>query len=188
MTKQTKNPLEQQLWDLVMATRAGDQNAYRQLLTQLTPFLRQAAAGQLRSFSRTHLAEDVVQETLLTIHLKLHTYLAELPFLVWVRVILKHKTIDFLRRARLENVSIDDEDFPEIAAPGETNDTTASRDLLKLLAQLKPPSGEIIHALKIQGASVKDVAKKFNLSESNIKVLVHRGLQKLAQLAKDEAA
>ena len=63
-------------WALLLsAANAGDAEAYRQLLLQLTPVLRAFAR---RSLERAGLsgadAEDIVQETLLAIHLKKQTF------------------------------------------------------------------------------------------------------------------
>ena len=175
--------LEIELKDLVMQTRAGHQPSYERLLARLTPFLRKAAGAQLSRFGRSQDAEDVVQETLIALHLKLHTYDASQPFLAWVRAVTTHKMIDFLRRARIRaTVSLDDENsFYEPADPANPEAAIIARDLDILLKTLKPPAGDIVYALKVEGASVAEVAKRFSLSESNVKVIVHRALEKLSR-------
>lgn len=191
MARSTPSPgvdLEQKLKELVMATRCGDKAAYAELLRLITPLLRRGASAYLVKFGRVGHAEDAVQETLLAVHLKLHTYDEALPFLNWIRVVLRHKMVDFLRRNRVPVTSIDDIEFWEPEGDNNVEQDTVTRDLQKLLDRLRPPAGSIIHALKIEGASVKELAVQYNMTESNIKVIVHRGLQKLADLVRTREA
>ena len=60
---------------LMRAANRGDDGAYRQLLTALVPRVRAAVrAGLARSGRGGADPEDVVQETLLAIHLKRQTW------------------------------------------------------------------------------------------------------------------
>jgi RNA polymerase sigma-70 factor (ECF subfamily) len=170
-----------------MLARQGDQTAYKKLLIQIAPVVRRTIAARLRGWEQQRDTEDITQETLLAVHLKLHTYDAKLDFLPWLRTVARYKTIDFQRRNRYApTVSIDDEHVPELEDAASRQDMTASRDLDKLLSQLKPPAGEIIRALKVEGTSVRELAATYKVSESSIKVIVHRGLQKLSQLVRTE--
>jgi RNA polymerase sigma-70 factor (ECF subfamily) len=174
---------EQRLHRLVVDSRTGDMQAYQSLLRELYPVMQKYAYAQLGRFGRQHMAEDIVQDAILSIHLKLHTYDDALPFLAWVRSILKYRLIDTLRRQKVQNFSFDDKIFDSLAdgsAAADPESACHARDLLGLLSQLKPPTGEIIHALKIEGASIKELAARYHMTESNVKVLVHRGLRKLA--------
>jgi RNA polymerase sigma-70 factor (ECF subfamily) len=173
----------------------GDNAAMASLLTAVAPLLRRYCAAQLARYRRSDWAEDMVQEVMLTLHLKLHTFNAErgnaergnaeMAFTAWMQAIAKHKIIDTLRRERMVQVPIEE---AEALGDGGDDNAMAQRDLAQLLARLKPPAGEIIHALKVDGVSVKDLAEKFATSESNIKVMVHRGLRRLARLLAEEKA
>ena len=177
--------LEMELHDLVCAARAGDGRAYSDLLRAAVPVMRRAAIAQLARFGRAQDSEDVVQEALIAIHLKLHTYDQQQRFLPWLRAVVSNKLIDFLRRNRIRSsLSLDDDDsFFDLADDRNPEEGMIKRDVSLLLAQLKPPAGEIVYALKVEGASVQDVARAFKLTESNVKVIVHRAMAKLAQLA-----
>jgi RNA polymerase sigma-70 factor (ECF subfamily) len=186
MTDEAIKPsLNDRLKELVMDARRGDQAAYRTLLTELTPLIRRAVANRIGRWGNQHHAEDVTQDTLIAIHLKLHTYDEQLPFLAWVNAIAKHKLIDHLRKTKAVNVSLEDEGLPELVDPANPEQAGINRDLHNLLGKLKPPVGDIIYALKVEGSSVRELAAQHRLSEGNIKVIVHRGLQKLAQMMRE---
>jgi RNA polymerase sigma-70 factor, ECF subfamily len=180
--------LEMDLKRLVMETRQGNKASYSKLLLELAPILKKGAAGQLSRFGRTDYAEDVLQETFLAIHLKLHTYDADQSFLAWVRAVMKHKIIDHLRRHKVKVISIDDKDFWEPADEANPEIVSITHDLQKLLNSLKPPAGQIIYDMKVDGTSVHELSVRYNISENNIKVIVHRGLKKLSDLMRKENA
>jgi len=188
MTRDTTDQaLDTALRELIMQARRGDQAAYKMLLTRITPVIRRALTARIGRWGQQSAVEDITQDALLAVHLKLHTYDAEQAFLPWLRTVARYKMIDFLRRNKhAPTVSIDDENVPELEDAASQQDMTASRDLDKLLSQLKPPAGEIIRALKVEGASVRELAVTHKVSEANIKVIVHRGLQKLSQLVRTE--
>src|SRR5215216_1531713 len=88
---------EQSLANAMRAANRGCPQAYDSLLSEL--------AGVLRAMARRALArspevdvEDVVQECLLAIHLKRHTWDEQRALLPWVRAIAHHKIVDSVRR------------------------------------------------------------------------------------------
>lgn len=178
--------LEMDLRNLVMETRAGNKTSYNRLLHELSPLLKKGAMGQLSRFGKIDYADDILQETFLAIHLKLHTYDAEQSFLAWVRAVMKHKIIDYLRRHKVKVISIDDQDFWDPADETNPEIQSITHDLQKLLGRLKPPAGQIIYDMKVDGASVYELSVRYNISENNIKVIVHRGLKKLSELMRKE--
>ncbi|MDE2029481.1 MAG: sigma-70 family RNA polymerase sigma factor [Alphaproteobacteria bacterium] len=185
MTREaTGEDLNADLRALVMRARGGDAHAYKQLLTGFAPVIRRMVAARVGRWGGQHYVEDITQDTLLAIHLKLHTYDADMPLLAWVNAVARHKLIDHLRRIKGATVSLDEEGMPELVDGANPEAPGIALDLRKLLGMLKPPAGEIIYALRVEGASVRELAAAHGLSESNIKVIVHRGLQKLSQLAR----
>src|SRR5260221_457188 len=86
---------------LMLASLDGNASSYRSLLDRLSSRLRayykRKFAGAGRGATE---AEDLVQEVLLAIHLKRHTYDTGVPFTPWVYTIARYKLIDYLRRTR----------------------------------------------------------------------------------------
>jgi len=181
MAEKTDN-LDEQLRQWIIELRNGNQSNYKSLLESVLPFIRSNAYSLLTRFHCADMAEDIAQETLLAIHLKLPTYDINLSFLAWVRAVIKHKMIDNLRRVKGNTLSLTDMEWQEPLSRDTPDIAMAQCDLHKLLATLKPPAGEIIYALKVDGMSLKELATIHQTSESNIKVIVHRGLQKLSAL------
>lgn len=164
---------------LISEARSGRTDSYRALLEAAAALSRRRVRAQLARFGRAEMTEDVVQEILLTMHLKLHTYDADRPFGAWLASVARHKAIDALRRSR-RTVPLTEAAEPAIAP--EADARLARRDLMALLGGLKPPLGEILYDLKVEGTSVKTLAQKHGLSESHVKVLAHRALRKLAAM------
>jgi RNA polymerase sigma-70 factor (ECF subfamily) len=165
---------------------AGDDLAYKRLLTALAPFLRRIC---LKSCARTGVppgeAKDAVQETLLAVHLKRHTWDSSQPLTPWLAAIARNKMIDVARR-RGRRVEIDIADFEDVlAAPGGGDAVERDlerRDALRLLDQLSAKQREAIEAVSIRGESLREAAKTLGVSEGALRVSVHRGLKSLADL------
>lgn len=159
---------------------AGDNGAYHTLLTDLSGLLRAFFGRRLAGLPSE--VEDLVQETLLAMHTRRDTYDPQRPFTAWAYAIARYKMVDRLRsRARREALQdeLGDDDF-SVASGAEAGDSR--RDLLALLDRL--PSGQRvpIWLVKVEGASVAEAAERTGMSQSNVKVAVHRGLKKLSKL------
>ena len=129
--------------------------------------------------------EDLVQETLLALHLKRGTYDPALPVSAWAVAIARHKLVDlWRRRARRDSLhdAIDDVDEQLLAA--EPDDCGARRDLQTLFDALPQAQRQAIELTKLGGLSVAEAAARTGASESAIKVQVHRGLKRLAALVR----
>ena len=175
--------LDKRLQQLVKEARQGQTKSYRALLETLAPFVRRNSPALLSLYGLADMAEDITQEILLTVHLKLHTYDQDMSFVAWIRTIMKHKIIDLFRRKKLQTFSIDAFENWEIADSENPEIHSIRRDLHSLLGSLKPPAGDVIYALKVEGTTIKDLAATYKMSESNIKVMIHRGLHKLSAMA-----
>ena len=171
--------IEERLRSLMLQSLAGDASSYHCFLDEL--------ATHLRSFLRKRLArlpeeaEDLVQELLLAIHSRRHTYDARLPLTAWVHAIARYKLIDLLRRrsrSELLNDSLDNGE--KLFAAPDSDAAEARYDIEKLLEQLPDRQRLPIQYVKIEGASVADTATRTGMSVSAVKVGIHRGLKALA--------
>jgi RNA polymerase sigma factor (sigma-70 family) len=158
---------------------AGDSAAYHRFLQLLT--------GHLRAFVRWRLTrwpddvEDVVQDILLAVHNQRHTYQPEQPLTAWVHAIAKYKLIDLMRARSVREALHDpiDDDTPLFAVDDHAAGD-ARRDVATLLHTLPDRHRLPIECVKLRGLSVAEAALETGMTESAIKVGVHRGLKALA--------
>jgi RNA polymerase sigma-70 factor (ECF subfamily) len=166
--------------DLMRKAISGDEAAYRQLLSDLAVVLRAAVR---RGFSgitaRPSEVEDVVQEVLLAIHLKRHTWDQSKPIGPWIMAIARNKMIDDLRRkGRRTEVPIDT--MLDVLEQGGHEDAIHAYDVQRVLSRLNGRSREIVQAITIEGHSAQDVAQKLGMTEVAVRVALHRSLKALA--------
>jgi len=172
---------EARLRNLLLQGMAGDARAYHQFLQDLS--------AHLRAFLRRRLGgmpddvEDLVQECLLAVHNQRHTYDSGIPLTAWVHAIAKYKLIDRLRRRSKRESRHDSlDDASDLLAVSDLDAADARHDVAVYLAQLPPQQRLPIIHMKLQGLSVEEAAQATGMSESAIKVGVHRGLKALAAL------
>jgi RNA polymerase sigma-70 factor (ECF subfamily) len=161
------------------AANRGDAAAYRRLLEELAPVLRRMTRRAFRSSAATD-AEDVVQETLLAVHLKRHTWDEARPLLPWVRAIARNKLVDHLRR-RGRHVHLSIDDMTETLAAESPRSPIDQLDADRLLAGLRGRKREIVVSISIEGLSARQAAERFCMSEGAVRVAHHRGLRAMAR-------
>src|SRR3981189_2763072 len=125
---------EIELRALMLASLDGAAASPRALLGRLSRRLRAYYKGKLAGLGRdASEAEDLVQEAVLAIHIKRHTYDPAEPLTPWVHAIARYKLIDFLRRTRasLADVPIDQAD--EVMANDDNVDAESTLDLKRLM-------------------------------------------------------
>jgi RNA polymerase sigma-70 factor, ECF subfamily len=173
---------------LMARAQAGEREAYRRLLEDITPFIRTLASRRLRDASEV---EDAVQDVLLTVHIIRHTYDPTRPFAPWLTAIANRRIIDRLRRRRRSQLrqtplSSRHETF---SAP-EANLENAGSDAAALRAAIESlPAGqrEAIKLLKLEEMSLKEAAAASGMSIAALKVATHRALNALRKLLGDRS-
>jgi RNA polymerase sigma-70 factor, ECF subfamily len=171
---------EAQWADWMRAANAGNSGAYRRLLEALALFLRTLVRqGFVRAGLGAADVEDVVQETLLAIHLKRQTWDAGQLFTPWVRAIARNKLIDNMRR-RGNRTELPIEDFIDVLPAEAAGEQLSAREADKLLSVLGGRQQEIVRAICLEGASIREAAGRFSISEGATRVALHRGLSALA--------
>ena len=180
------SPNEQRLRQLLIRGLAGDATDYRAFLQELSAHLRGFLRKRLVSLPDE--VEDLVQESLLAVHNQRHTYDAGQPITAWVHAIAKYKLVDLLRRRAGRDALTDpmDEEL-DILSSADADAADARRDLGRLLEQLPDRQRRPIVHMKLEGLSVAETARLTGMSESAVKVGVHRGLKALAARLRGDA-
>jgi len=165
---------------LMRSARGGDEEAYRRLLGHLAVWLRGVARrGLVRAGLGVEESEDIVQDTLLAMHLKRDTWDDGQPLEPWLRAIAHHKLVDHLRRRGFREHLDIDEHADTLAAP-QAAEESASVDARQLLQGLPGRQRTIVEAISIEGHSARDVGQRLGMSEGAVRVTLHRALKKLA--------
>ncbi len=161
------------IWDeWIRAALKGDQNAYHLLLSSLRLWLVSYFSKRVHSSA----VEDLVQDTLLTLHAKRQTFDPDYSFGPWISAVARHRWIDHLR-ATLKYVETQIEnDFPSQKAE---QDISAKHDVKVLLKLIPPIQAQVIELVKIRELSIEEVSKQTGHSPSSVKVMVHRGMKKM---------
>jgi len=184
------HPKERELRALMTASLDGDGVAYHTLLKQLT--------GHLRAYYRNRFArighgpteaEDLLQEVLIAVHTHRHTYDRLQPFTPWIHAIARYKFIDYLRRTKSSFKDLPITSVDELTAVNDAAAVESGLDLQRLMSKLSSKAREVIRYVKLEGLSVSEAAKRCGMSESAVKVAVHRGFKALAlQIRKESEA
>ncbi len=176
-----RDDVEQRLRPLWQQAQAGDDPAYARVLGVM--------AQRLRGYFRRRMAdapqdvEDLVQETLLAVHLQRGTFDATMPVTAWLHAIARHKLVDLWRRKGRGGVVFEPlDDLSELEHTAAPDAAEPARDLAVLLRQLPAAQRRAIVDTKLEGMSVAEAARAAGVSESAVKVNVHRGLRRLARL------
>lgn len=173
---------EIELAEAMAGALKGDQRAYRRLLALLTDHLRgQIQRIQYRLGGKTLVdADDVLQETLIAIHKRLHTYDSRYRVTAWVNAIAKHKIIDLYRASGSRQGHVNIDEIAELIADEVEPQPAAAQDVARMLSGLPANLRKPIEDVKLMGLSIAEAAEKNGMSESAVKIGIHRGMKRLA--------
>jgi RNA polymerase sigma-70 factor (ECF subfamily) len=167
---------EAQLKGWMLGGLDGDAAAQAALLRALVPLLRSFYGRRMRGAEDD--VEDLVQETLISVHTRRASYDRDRPFTAWLYAVARYRMVDHHRRRRL---SIPIEDVGDILAAESFDEQVAARmDVDNLLGTLSPKQARAIRDTQIDGKSVAEAAAAAGIGESDVKISVHRGLKALA--------
>lgn len=163
--------------DLMLRGMDGDSAAYRRLLDLLSQRMRAYFMRRLSAASAD--VEDLVQETLLALHVRRASYDPSRPLSAWAHAIARHKLIDHWRRRRLR-AALPLDDMADFLAGAEAP-SDDGLDLTRALQGLPTRQRDLIEAVKIAGDSLAEAGERLGMTEGAAKVALHRALRRLAQ-------
>lgn len=173
------------LADLMRASQEGDKRAYATLLRDCEPIIRRAAGRAGVSGDRM---EDVVQDTLLTVHNARHTYDPSRSFTAWLSVIAQRRAIDVLRRTGRSDrrevhapLTYEQHADPDADAARGWEDVERARTLRTAIAGLSAGQREAVEHLALREQSLAEAALATGKTTGALKVNLHRALKALRQ-------
>ncbi|PJZ40378.1 RNA polymerase subunit sigma-70 [Leptospira kmetyi] len=174
---------KKEIWEecslLIRKAREGDSRSYEKFLRLVTGILRSYLVPRINNAEDR---EDLVQEILIALHKARDSYRADRHPAPWVFAIARYKTIDYLRKKKTgdRTFTTDNLEFFASPEPIEEEEPEKAREILKeWLNVLDERQKQILTHLKLDGMSVREVSERTGLSESNIKVITHRAVQKI---------
>jgi RNA polymerase sigma-70 factor (ECF subfamily) len=124
-------------------------------------------------------AEELAQDVFLQLHANLPTLKSEDHITFWLRKVTAHRCIDYKRRRRLPQVSLDD--APEPSAPARSSDPFLSQRLRQLVASL-PEKPRLIMILRYQeDLGAEDIAEVLAMPVATVKSHLQRTLALLRE-------
>ncbi|MGP1667768.1 MAG: sigma-70 family RNA polymerase sigma factor [Rhodanobacter sp.] len=164
------------------AAQVGDRRAYERLLADSVALIRAAARRQ--GVAHDHL-DDVVQETLITIHRVRHTYDPARSYDAWLRAIASRRAIDALRqRGRRDSRELHDE-FALDRHPDSGDASTATerdqqaQELHAAVAELPAGQRQAVEQIGLRERSLGEAAEHTGRTTGALKVNLHRALKSL---------
>ena len=170
--------------ELVRRTQAGELDAFEALATR---YERNVYSLALRMLRQVQDAEDVTQQTFLSVLENLKGFRGEASFSTWLLRIVTHPALKVIRKRRgLDTVSLEEaaegsEDGGPVPHPEYIADWRQSPEELvpkneiqrlldEALAQLEEKHRLVLILRDVEGMSVRETAESLGLSEVNVKV------------------
>ena len=192
------NELDSNLRKLLGLAKQGDRLAYQEFLQLAAKLVRnylmKTLGGTQRSPERI---EDLVQETLLTIHRKRDLYDPTLPIVPWIQTIAHHRWIDQWRSEKYQRAEVEwspglsesnhhpgittpsSEPNPEEVAIENSHRLGNTAQIEVWMKNLKPRERLLIQMAKLEERPLSEVALKTGMSLGAVKVSLHRAIKQL---------
>ncbi|MBS7537983.1 sigma-70 family RNA polymerase sigma factor [Ancylobacter lacus] len=165
---------------------AGDSAAYEGLLREIAPALRAVVRRRLAGYgAATAETEDIVQETLLAVHLKRHTWRPDSPLAPWLWTVARNKLVDHLRQ-RGRRVHVPIEDFAELIPAEPERPGTDAAEVERHLSRLPEKQRAVLSAIAVDGNSIGDTAARMGMTPGAVRVTLHRAFATLSARLRSE--
>ncbi|MDF9797173.1 RNA polymerase sigma factor (sigma-70 family) [Catalinimonas alkaloidigena] len=163
---------------------SGDQRFFAELtrrhekkiLKKCNSYVKQDAAS-----------EDLMQEILIKIFLRIKDFRNEAKFSTWLFTIIHSTCIDYLRKHK-KNVhsviteKLSDEVGDIIESEEEISEALSEKVLMELLEQMTPEEKMLLLLKYKEKHQIKDIQQTLNLSESAVKMRLKRAKEKINKL------
>jgi RNA polymerase sigma-70 factor (ECF subfamily) len=164
------------------AAQAGDRRAYERVLADSVALIRAVARRQGVAHDQL---DDVVQETLLTVHRVRHTYDPARSYDAWLAALAGRRAIDALRRGGRQAHREVGDDVAVARHPDEQDASAESERaqqatrLRRAIAELPPGQREAVEQLGLKELTLEEAALRTGRSTGALKVNLHRALKAL---------
>jgi RNA polymerase sigma-70 factor, ECF subfamily len=166
-------------WEaLMLEAQKGNSKMYTQLLEEISAYLHPYILFKL---GKEDSVSDLVQDVLISLHKARFTFDANYPLKPWLFKIVQSRLIDYYRKSKRNvecKATLEDTECLTISAEAEISQLELN-ELQRALGLLAQDQRDILVAIKIDGKSIKQIAKDKLMSESAVKVAAHRAYKSL---------
>lgn len=171
-----REELEQKLKLLLIQSMKGDRASYESFLSLSSVLIERYLTQLGGRYVQRETVEDLLQEVLITLHEKKHTYREDRALLPWLYAIVRHRYIDYYRSRKRAPAQTSLEEVGDILS---TSEQPPRHDMEEIMTLLTPKQKEMLYLIKVEGQSYKEAAGTLSMSVSAVKVGVHRLVKSL---------
>lgn len=170
--------------EYILAIKNGDKKAFGTLVQKHQSYAYTLA---IRILKNQEDAQEVAQDSFIKIFHHIHEFQEKSTFKTWLYKIVYHEALGVLRKKKRQFVSIEDfhEDHLDQVEYQSGLDLLEENErktiIRQALHQLKPAESAILTLYYLDEQSIKEIEDITNFTESNIKILLHRGRKSLVK-------
>jgi RNA polymerase sigma-70 factor (ECF subfamily) len=174
--------MDEDLDQLVSRAVGGDQSVLPQILQAIRPLVQRRVAKFL---PHREDAEEAVQDTLLQVAHKIHTFKGTGSFAGWVTIVATNQARQTYRSLKRRSVEQSAEILPEAVDPRTTSVIAGSRlDLLEALEALEASHPQLVQPLVLRdlGAlTYAEIADELDVPLGTVKARIHQARKAVAE-------
>ena len=165
------------------AALEGDRRAYERLLRDIVPVIGRFVRRHWSSAQPSDV-DDIVQETLSSLHAVRHTFQSGRPFMPWLLAIARHRLLDHRRmlvrrQARERPIEPTDETLWVVPTNTVHEGLVSAEALRHAIARLPPRQRLAIDLMGMKELSLKEASARSGMSVAALKVASHRAIRSL---------
>lgn len=173
-------------FNLVASCKQGNKAAHFELYKLYSKAMYNVA---FRIVNDTDEANDVLQEAFLDAFGRIKDFRQETTFGAWIKQIVIHRSINFLRKRKAEFVDLDETDTDHLADEEETDyeETELKIDRIKEAMKLLPEASRIIFSLfLLEGYDHEEIGQVLGISVNSSRIQFLRSKRKLIEILKQK--
>jgi RNA polymerase sigma-70 factor, ECF subfamily len=196
MTKaENENSIEPKDIELVRLARAGDENAFQQIVRRYQRKVYSIAYGVVHNEQD---ALDIAQDVFIKIYNKLDRFQGKSAFYTWLYRITVNLSIDYHRRkykaatVEFDEKILDDDKRADFKLSNIRNnprkiaeDTELRNTILQAINSLPPDQKAVITLRELEGLSYDEIAETMKCSKGTVMSRLHYGRKKLQEALKE---
>lgn len=136
------------------------------------------------------IAEDLAQDVFMYLLVNREKYNFNYSFKTYIFLIAKSRAFDYLKSSRFRHEILvefykDEDEANQIEDVVFEN--IRNKNLQKAISNLNNNQRQAVYLAKIEDMKIKEISQILNISENNVKILIHRGIKNLRKIIGEES-